>query len=442
MGVKEVLSIFPEGTKVDASNHLVIGAIKATELLKKYGSPLYVFDEDSLKGKAREFQKEFKRLYPNTQVLYASKAFINRPLARLFGDEGLGIDVVSAGELAIAKAAGFPLERVYFHGNNKEASELEMACDSKIGRIVVDNFHEIELLNQIAKRKKIKQAILLRISPGVDPHTHVKTTTGILDSKFGFALQTGDAEEAVRQAVKASNLNLVGIHIHLGSPIYELEPYELGVKVSLDFVAAMVKKHGLKFEEFSPGGGFAIQYLSNAAIPTVSEYAKTITKAILSNCKRLGLKPPKLVIEPGRAMVGKSGVALYTVGSSKNIPGVRKYVAVDGGMGDNIRPAIYGSLYEALVANHVETGKDGVEKVTIAGKYCESGDILIKDITLPKLKPGDVIAIPASGAYCLAMASNYNAALKPPIVLVSKGKSRLIRRRETYADLMRTDVMD
>ena len=442
MGVKEVLPIFPEDTKVDASNQLVIGGVKATDLLKKYGSPLYVFDEDSLRRKAQEFQKEFRRLYPDTSVLYASKAYINRPLARLFADEGLGIDVVSGGELAIAKAAGFPLERVYFHGNNKEAAELEMACDSRIGRVVVDNFHELELLNQIAKRKKIKQAILLRVSPGVDPHTHVKTTTGILDSKFGFPVQTGDAEEAVHQALKSSNLNLVGIHIHLGSPIYELEPYALGVKVALEFVATMKKKHGLKFEEFSPGGGFAIQYLSNAAIPTVAQYARTIADAVLSNCKRLGLKPPKLVIEPGRAMVGRAGVALYTVGSSKNIPGIRKYVAVDGGMGDNIRPAIYGSLYEALVANRVNAGKEGEEKVTIAGKYCESGDILIKDVTLPKLTPGDVIAIPASGAYCLSMASNYNASLRPPIVLVSKGNSRLIRRRETYADLMRTDVMD
>lgn len=441
MGVKEVLTLFPEGTKVDATNHLVIGGIKATDLLKRYGSPLYIFDEDSLRNKAREFQREFKSLYPDTAVLYASKAYINRPLAKLFAEEGLGVDVVSGGELAIAKAARFPLERVYFHGNNKEEAELEMACDSKIGRVVVDNFHELELLNRIARRKKIKQAILLRISPGVDPHTHVKTTTGILDSKFGFPVQTGDAEEAVRRALKSSNLNLIGIHIHLGSPIYELEPYELGVKVALEFAVAMKKKHGLKFEEFSPGGGFAIQYLADATIPAVSQYARTITTAILSSCKRLGLKPPRLVIEPGRSMVGRSGVALYTVGSSKNIPGVRKYVAVDGGMGDNIRPAIYGSLYEALVANHVNAGKEGQEKVTIAGKYCESGDVLIKDITLPKLMPGDVIAIPASGAYCLSMASNYNASLKPPIVLVSKGKSRLIRRRETYADLMRTDVM-
>ncbi|MBI2865580.1 MAG: diaminopimelate decarboxylase [Chloroflexi bacterium] len=435
------LAIFPKNTHMNFEGHLVIGGCDVMRLVADHGTPLYVFDEDALRAKCREYREEFARLYPRSVVLYASKAYVSPPLARIIAAEGLGLDVVSGGELAIVKAAGLPLDNVYFHGNNKSADELKMAVDLGIGRIVVDNFHEFKLLEGIASAAGRTQDILLRISPGVDPHTHGHTTTGIIDSKFGFPIVTGDAERAVEQAQGTSSLNLVGLHTHLGSPIFELDPYGEAIDIVLAFATAMTAKHGLRLREFSPGGGFAIQYVADSPPPAVADYARAIVAALKSKLEAQGLPRadwPRLVIEPGRSIVGQAGVALYTVGATKAIPGIRQYVSVDGGMADNIRPAIYGSKYEALVANRA--GDELDEIVTIAGKFCESGDILIRDIRMPKLTAGDVIAIPASGAYCLSMASNYNASLKPPIALVKGGSARLIRRRETYQDLMRCDV--
>ena len=344
------------------------------------------------------------------------------------------MDVVSGGELAVAQAADFPADLVYFHGNNKGIDELEAALDWGIGRVVVDNPREMVLINGMARSRGKVQDILIRVSPGVDPHTHSHTTTGILDSKFGIPIETGLAEEAVKQAMSADNLRLVGLHFHLGSPIYEIEPYRTAIDVTMSFAAEMQERHGLELLEFSPGGGFAIQYTADEPPPDVSEYAAAITSAILERTQ----SPPRLLIEPGRAIAGRAGVALYSVGTTKDVPGIRKYVSVDGGMGDNIRPAIYGSRYEAMVANRASAPSE--ETVTIAGKFCESGDILVQDVELPVVDSRDLIAIPASGAYCLAMASNYNAAPRPPIVLVKGGQPRLIRRRETYQDLMLCDL--
>lgn len=433
------LPLFPETATVGSNNQLYIGGVNAVDLAEEFGTPVYVYDEATLRGQCSRFMKEFSFRSPRVAVSYASKAFLCRPLARLIAEEGLGLDIVSGGELGIAMAAEFPAERIYFHGNNKTGDELEMALDARVGRVVVDNFHELLLLNALAGQAQLKQDILLRISPGIDPHTHHHTTTGITDSKFGFTLANGQAEDAVRQARSVANLNLVGLHTHLGSPIYELEPYTQGIQVMIEFAAAMRDRHGLRFEEFSPGGGFAVQYTSDNPAPTIAAYAETITQALKKNCAHHGLDLPRLVVEPGRSIVGRAGVALYTVGAIKNIPGIRKYVSVDGGMGDNIRPAIYGSTYEALVANRVEG--ESVEKVTIAGKYCESGDVLIKDIDLPAMRAGDIVAIPASGAYCIPMSSNYNAAPRPPVVLVSKGEARLWRRRETVQDLVQCDIV-
>ena len=432
------LPLFPESAKITSNNQLTLGGLNAADLAAEFGTPLYVYDEATLRSQCRGFKQEFGARYPDVRVSYASKAFMVRPLANLLKAEGMGLDVVSGGELAVAMGVDFPKGGVYFHGNNKGGDELEMALEWRVGRVVVDNFHELLLLNALAGEARVKQDILLRVSPGVDPHTHSHTTTGILDSKFGFALDNGQAEEAVRQASKMANLRLMGLHCHLGSPIFELEPFTQGIEVMMGFAAHMKKRHGLQMEEFSPGGGFAIQYLIEKPAPAIAQYAETITTALKKSCAHFALDLPRLVIEPGRSIVGRAGVALYTVGAAKDIPGVRKYVSVDGGMGDNIRPAIYGAQYEALVANRVEDA--ATEKVTIAGKYCESGDILIKDIDMPALRAGDVIAIPASGAYCIPMSSNYNAAPKPPIVLVSNGDVRLWRRRETYSDLMQCDA--
>ncbi len=430
--------IFPETAAVTPANHLAIGGIDALDLARQFGTPLYVFDERTLRGQCARFRQKFSSRYPDVTVLYASKAFINRALVRIMAEEGLGLDVVSGGELAIARLAEFPLERVYFHGNNKTAAELRDAVEWRVGRVVVDNFHELELLDGLAERAGRRQPVLLRISPGVDPHTHQHTTTGVIDSKFGFTLANGQAEEAVRRARAARSLDLLGIHFHLGSPIYETGPYQEGIQVTLEWAAAMRDRHGLQLHEFSPGGGFPIQYTVDTPPPPLAAYATAVTGAVKEGCRRLGFALPRLAIEPGRAIVGRAGVALYTVGAIKDIPGVRTYVSVDGGMGDNIRPAIYGSRYEAVVANRVEAEER--EKVTIAGKYCESGDVLIKDIELPKVTAGDLIAIPASGAYCIAMSSNYNAISRPAIVIVHNGQARLLRRRETVEDLIRLDA--
>ncbi len=432
-------NVFPDSARVDDAGRLVIGGCDTVDLAAEFGTPLYVFDEDTLRGRCRAFLGEFRSRHPQTTVAYASKAYVNPWLARLFMDEGMGLDVVSGGELAVAQAVDFPRERVYFHGSNKGEAELEQALEWGIGRIVVDSFHELHLLEEVAARRGRAQNALLRVSPSVDPHTHAKTTTGALDSKFGFSIETGDAAEAVRQAVKAPHVNLKGLHFHLGSPIFELEPYRTAIEVALRF-ASSLREEGLVLEEFSPGGGFAISYTRDQEPPAIGEYAEAIVGAMTEECGRLGLDLPSLVVEPGRAIVGPAGVALYRVGAVKEIPGVRRYVSVDGGMGDNIRPALYDASYEVVAANRMRDA--ATERVTIAGKYCESGDVLVKDALLPPVDKGgrDLIAIPASGAYCVPMASNYNLNPKPPILLVKDGKARVIRRRETYQDQMLLDV--
>ncbi|MCH8110210.1 MAG: diaminopimelate decarboxylase [Chloroflexi bacterium] len=430
-------SLFPLTAAVNDQDHLLLGGCDSIDLANEFGTPLYVFDEDTLRGMCQEFVGEFKSRYTNSRVAYASKAFLNPALAKLISEEGLGLDIVSGGELAIARAVDFPPERVYFHGNNKTPEELDMALDFGIGRIVVDSFHELSVLNELARRKGVTQEIMLRLSPGIDPHTHVLTTTGILDSKFGFSVETGHAAQAIRDALNASNLDLVGIHFHLGSPIFELEPYTIAIDTVLAFLAPF-KEEGLELREFSPGGGFAIGYVRDQLPPAISEYAEVIASATKSRCEDLGFGEPRLVVEPGRSIVGRAGVALYKVGGIKDIPTVRKYVSLDGGMGDNIRPALYDARYEAVLANRMADAPE--ELVTLVGKYCESGDILIRDITLPVIESGDVVAIPSTGAYAVPMSSNYNANPRPAIIMVKDGNARLIRRRETFEDLMRTEV--
>ena len=431
-------TVFPDTSEVNDQGHLVIGGCDVLELSSEFGTPLYVFDEEMLRERCREFTREFRKRHSQTTVVYACKAYVNPALARIFMEEGLGLDVVSGGELAVAKAINFPPQAVYFHGNNKGREELREALAWNMGRIVVDSFHEMRLLDDLAGEAGKVQEILVRVSPGVDPHTHVYTTTGILDSKFGFPIQTEQAEEAVRLALRSPNLKLTGLHFHLGSPIFELEPYKVAMEVVLDF-ASRFREEGLTLQEISPGGGFAIAYTRDQEPPAIADYAEAITSSMLSTCNALGMEAPQLVVEPGRSIVGPAGVALYRVGAVKEIPGVRKYVSVDGGMGDNIRPALYDAAYEAVVAGKMNMAAS--DKVTIAGKFCESGDVLVRDIMLPGVEAEDVIAIPAAGAYCLSMASTYNLNPRPPIVLVKEGEARLIRRRESYQDMMQCDVL-
>jgi diaminopimelate decarboxylase len=431
------LSLFPPGAKVNNQGHLMIGGCDTVALVAEFGTPLYLFDELGLRSKCAELKDEFGKRYADTTVIYACKAVINKALARLFMEEGLGLDVVSGGELGIAQSVGFPLEKVYFHGNNKSAEELQLALEWGVGRIVVDNFHELDMLGELVKGGRRKQDILLRLTPGVDPHTHQYTLTGNVDSKFGFPLVKG--EEAVVKALSMPGFNLIGLHFHIGSLIFEVEPYQQSVGFILDFAAEMKRKHRLELKELDVGGGFGVQYTFDAPLVPISIFAEAITSSVIDKCKSLGLARPRLVIEPGRSIVARSGVAIYTVGVVKEIPGVRCYVSVDGGMADNIRPALYGAKQEAVLANRMRDKMAG--KFTIAGKFCESGDILIRDLELPAVNSGDIMAVPGCGAYCIPQACNYNAFFKPAIVLVKEGEARLIRRRETLDDLTRCDLV-
>ena len=430
-------NVFPASAEVDARGRLRVGGCDAVELAREFGTPLYLYDEAALRGAAEVFKSAFASRYPAAQVVYACKAFVNVPLARLLASYGLGFDVVSGGEVAVLRAAGVSPESVYFHGNNKSPQELREAVEWGIGHVVIDSFFELDELERIAAEAGVVQPVLVRVSPSIDPHTHRYTTTGVLDSKFGFAIETGHAEQAVRQAVAAPHLDLQGLHFHLGSPIFELEPYSEAVAVVMEFASRM-REEGLELRRFSPGGGYAIAYTEDDDPPTADAYAEAIVGALRQACRDYDMPEPELVIEPGRAVVGPAGVALYTVGAIKHIPGVRTYVAVDGGMGDNIRPALYGARYVAVAANRAHDPP--ADTVTVAGKYCESGDVLIRDARLPALRAGDLLAIPASGAYGPSMASDYNLNGRPPIVLVGGGEATLLRRRESYDDLMAADV--
>jgi diaminopimelate decarboxylase len=433
------LQLFPRDTGINAAGHLTIGGCDAYDLAREFGTPLYVFDENTLRHQCREFADRFRSRYPDTRVCYAAKAFLNRAMAKLVMDQGLGLDVVSIGEFAVAQSVGFPAHLVYFHGNNKLPGELSQALDWKVGRVVVDSIHELRLVDGLARRRQMRQDILLRLTPNVDPHTHQFTTTGVLDSKFGLPISTGQAEEAVEEAMTLEGVNLLGLHFHLGSPIPEAGPYEAALRIVLEFAHDMKHNYDFDMVELSIGGGFPVAYTVGDSYPQPAVYADAIAGTLSNLLLKQSLMPPRLVIEPGRAIVARAGVALYTVGALKDIPGVRSFVCVDGGMSDNIRPPLYGARYEAMVANR-PTEPDGVT-VTIAGKLCESGDILVKDIQLPRVVPGDVIAIPVCGAYCIPMASNYNAIPRPAVVFVERGRPRVVRRRETPEDLMRLDAI-
>ncbi len=431
-------SVFPDTTEINNRGHLVIGGCDLVELAQKFGTPLYIYDEETLRARCRQFRSEFESRHQDTTIIYACKAYINPALARIFIEEGLGLDVVSGGELAVAEKSDFPAANIYFHGNNKSQEELEQALTMKVGRVVVDNFHELALLDRLAAKAGRTQDILLRVSPSVDPHTHSHLTTGILDSKFGFPLETGQAAEAIHKALECPHLNLVGLHFHLGSSLFELEPYRLAMEIVLQF-AASLREEGLELKELSPGCGLGIAYTRDQRPPSIGDFAEVLVSSMVDTCRSLGMETPRLVIEPGRSIAGPAGVALYRVGAVKEIPGVRTYVSVDGGMGDNIRPALYEAQYEAVAANKMQLQPS--ELVTVAGKYCESGDVLVRDVQLPPLEPDDLIAIPASGAYCPAMASNYNLYGRPAIVIVQNGQARLIRRRENSQDLLIYDVV-
>ncbi len=426
--------VLPLTAKADADGVLEIGGCNVRDLAKEFGTPLYIYDEHTIRETCRAYLREFQAQLAGARAHYAGKAWLNPALTRILVEEGFGLDVVSAGELHVALAGGMDPEHIAFHGNGKTRDELEYALDKGIGRIMVDNDDELGLLDQLTTERAREQRIMLRITPGVDAQTHAKTTTGLRDSKFGFPLPSGQAEAAVVRAMAAPFLDLTGLHIHLGSPLFNVEPYADGIATIGRFAAEMKQRHGYVWREFSPGGGMALTYTADRVAPETDRYAVEIANAIHTACDTHGLPMPDVHIEPGRSVVGRAGVALYTVVSRKHIPETRNYVTVDGGMADNIRPAMYESKYEAAAAEQMHTAPSLV--ATIAGKFCESGDILVRDANLPSLQVGELIAIPASGAYQVAMESNYNLALRPAIVMVNDGDARLVRRRQTLDDLL------
>lgn len=419
---------------------LEIGGVAVMELARRYGTPLYVFDETTLREAARRFRDAFAGAYPRSRVVYAGKAFLTTALVRILHEEGLGLDVVSGGELFVGLRGGMPPAEISLHGNNKSPRELGEALAADIGKIVIDNEHEISLLDDMTRARPEPFPVMIRLNPGVDVHTHKKISTGIADSKFGFPMDDGQAEAAVERILAAPGLRLTGLHAHVGSQLFDTEAPVAAIDALLDLAVKMRARHGFVLEDLSPGSGFGIAYTDADRPPTPGEWADVIGAAVSAGCTGRGLPLPILTVEPGRAIVGPAGVAVYTIGSSKVIPGVRTYHSVDGGMADNIRPSLYDATYTAALANR--RGDAPEQTVTLAGKYCESGDILIEHASLPPLEPGDLMAIPAAGAYTMAMASNYNFAPRPVVILVGEGRSRVIRRRETYDDLVRCDIVE
>jgi len=430
---------WPAGTVRDNDGRLVIGGLPIAELAAEWGTPLYLYDEATLRGNARRFREAFAAAYPRSRVVYAGKAGALPALLAILHQEGLGLDVVSGGEISAGLAVGVPAAAMTFHGNNKGEEELRQAVAAGVGLIALDNEHEIDLLTRLAAGRAEPVAVLLRLNPAIAAHTHEKIRTGALDSKFGFPIATGAAAAAAARVAATPSLDLVGYHAHVGSQIFDPRLVRLTVAAIVGFAAEIRDRHGIVPRVVSPGGGFGVADDGSGAEAAVEEWAREAGDALREACGRAGFPLPELVVEPGRAIVGPAGVALYTVGARKAIPGVRTYVSVDGGMADNIRPSLYGARYGAALANR--DGGDGRERVTIAGKYCESGDVLIDEIELPALVPGDLLAVPMVGAYCLAMASNYNLAPRPAVLLVDDGRARLIRRRETIGDLLAADVV-
>lgn len=430
---------FLTGTmKINPAGRLEIGGMDAFALVDVYQTPLWVIDEEGFRQNCRAFRDSFES-QGEALVIYASKALCNMAVCKIVAEEGLGLDVVSGGELYTALQAGFPMEKVYFHGNNKSCSELELAVSSRIGRIVVDNFNEMAVLNQLCQQQGIRQDILLRITPGVEAHTHEFIKTGQIDSKFGFTLPGGQAMEAVQTALEQPGLNLVGLHCHIGSQIFEMESFQHAAQLMMEFMVEIRNITGHIMDELDVGGGFGIYYYDGDQPRQPAEWGQAVMETVKKLAEQYDMKVPRVIAEPGRAIVGPAGITLYRVGSSKIVPGIRKYIAVDGGMTDNPRPALYGSKYTAILANKANLAP--VETVSVAGKCCESGDMLLRDVLLPAVDEGDVLAVFATGAYNYAMSMNYNRLPRPAMVLVKDGKVEIILKRETYQDIIRNDVV-
>ena len=423
---------------------LILGGVDVRDLATEFGTPAYVMDEDDFRGRCRAWRDAFSPSWrasgtTEADVYYAGKAFLCTAVARWVAEEGLGLDVCTGGELAVATRVGFPPERIAFHGNNKSSAELARALAYGVGRIVVDSFEEIVRLASLAERAGVRQRVLIRATPGVEAHTHEFVQTGQEDQKFGFSLASGAAAEAVRRVVGLPSLELIGLHCHIGSHIFDTRGFSLAAHRMVGLLAEVRNEHGIELPELDLGGGTGIAYTSADDPMPVTEFADGLRAIVERECAIFGLAVPRLAVEPGRALVGPTTVTLYEVGTVKVLPGLRTYVSVDGGMSDNIRTALYDARYTAVLASRHSLAEPA--NVTLCGKHCESGDIVVHDVPLPgDLAPGDLVAVPASGAYHRAMASNYNHVPRPPVVVVRDGSARLIVRRETEDDLIALDV--
>lgn len=428
-----------ENLGTNAQGNLTIGGVDVVSLAKEYGTPLYIMDENKIRKSCRMYKNSINEFY-NGQglVCYASKAFSCKQIYRILKEEGIGIDVVSRGELYTAMSVDFDPTKICYHGNNKTRQELTYALECGVTRIVVDSFTELNMLDEIAGQMGVNAGVLLRLSPGVDAHTHDFIQTGKIDSKFGFAIELGTAMQVVKLAIEKKNLTLKGIHCHIGSQIFDLEPFEHTAKVMLQFIADIKNETGYEIQELNLGGGFGIKYVNQDDPVEYDSYMKSVSVVVKKTVEKLGIRLPFIIIEPGRSIVGSAGVTAYEIGNVKEIKGVRTYVSVDGGMTDNIRFALYESEYDFVVANKANDSK--TEKVTIAGRCCESGDLLAKDTMIQKCEPGDILATLATGAYNYSMSSNYNRTLKPAVVFVKDGKSYVAVKRETLEDLVRNDI--
>ena len=424
---------------VNEAGHLTIGGADTVSLAKEWGTPLYVFDEETIRNTLKSYKNSIDRFYDGKGlVAYASKAFSCREMYRIVNDEGCGIDVVSQGELYTALSVGFPVEKMFYHGNNKTLKELIYAIENNVGRIVVDNVTELENISSIAKSQNKNVDIMFRIKPGIDAHTHDFVRTGQIDSKFGFALETGEAMEAVRYAIKQDNVNLKGIHCHIGSQIFDVDPFVLAAEVMMNFIVDIYRETGHLLTELNLGGGFGIKYIAEHNPVSYENYMEQVSKTVHEICKKNGIEVPYIVIEPGRSVVGSSGITLYTVGAIKEIKGIRTYVSIDGGMTDNPRYIMYRSQYEAVVANRAALQRDTA--ITLAGRCCESGDLIGEGMMLQNPQVGDIVAVLATGAYNYSMSSNYNRVQKPSAIMVKDAKSREIIRRESLDDLIKNDL--
>lgn len=420
--------------QVNPAGELEIGGITASTLAGKFGTPLYVVDEALFRENCRRYREAFG---PDNRVVYAGKALLCTAVCRLAEEEGLCLDVASGGELYTALKAGFPPERIYFHGNNKSPEEIRQGLEAGVGRFVVDSLYELDLLSRLSGEAGKHPGILLRLTPGIEAHTHEYVRTGQIDSKFGLPIATGQALAGVRRALACPNLKLLGLHCHIGSQIFDLEPFREAARVMLSFAAEVQAATGWFPEELNLGGGLGIYYVSGDDPPAIEEFAAAVLGAVRQTCVELGVPQPRVVVEPGRSIAGPAGTTLYKVGAVKEIPGVRLYVMVDGGMNDNIRPALYQARYEAALANRITD--EPAATVTVAGKCCESGDVLIQDVRLPYPAPGDILAVPATGAYNYTMSMNYNRLPRPAMVLVKEGRAEVIVSRESLEDLVRND---